>query len=660
MITLAFNLDPTRTSLQRRSFTAEMAKRFRAVQRAVWHLIANDAVIVNATREKLPNGVAVITNPSPEELNGFGKRETAGQAPLRFVVDKTSGDMHFFNSHKAIHHDAIKHFGIKDYATGFVHPHEGNFKISKFQVEGYAKDTQKHLQRFVTNAFDFATDPDKIDHFQKWLQRQINLHILETRTATGNPSLKKPWLAPRIINAYKIGIARAYTDVKRAGGSPPTAGLNLTSEMKRAMDSAFEAGKLQRHLEAGMAMSTRKVELIYTRAYHDLQGITQYMSAKLSRILATGMINGDSPHSMARKMVQQISGISLHRARLIATTELTAAHASGTLDGLEMQGVKRVTAQVEFQTVGDDRVCPKCKHLEGKRFTIEEARGKIPVHPNCVLPTTLVSARGFVAAIRSFYGGNVVEITTRSGARITVTENHQLLGLSGFVLAKGINKGDYLIRCPVSDLSVDDPHNYEAPALASEVFNTTLMASSMGACSVPVSPEYLHGDGVFCEGKIDVVPAEGFLRSNFKSPPLKLSHHLPFCAAWNGSKLNSLSRFDSMLVSMSLASHGIVRSFDKSLPSLDRGLSHSGEHSGGPVSGDESCVTHSKFQSSAANANPLGSLLERFSSLVSLDQVVHINRHSYEGHVYDLQTVSGLYIGSNLLSSNCRCAWSPV
>jgi SPP1 gp7 family putative phage head morphogenesis protein len=278
MIATAFHIDPTRTSLQRRSFVAEMGKRFGAVQRAVWHLIANDRVVVNA--------------------------------------------------------------------------------------------------------FDF-TDPDKIDHFQKWLQRQINLHILETRTTTGNPSLKKPWLAPRIISAYKIGLARAYTDVKRAGGSPPTAGLNLTPEMKRAMDSAYEAGKLQRHLEAGMAVATRKVELIYTRAYHDLQGITQDMSTKLSRILATGMINGSSPHTIARKMVQQISGISLRRARLIAQTELTSAHASGTLDGLEMQGVRRVTAQVEFQTVGDGRVCPKCKHLEGKRFTIDQARGVIPQHPAC-------------------------------------------------------------------------------------------------------------------------------------------------------------------------------------------------------------------------------------------------------------------------------------
>jgi hypothetical protein len=28
-------------------------------------------------------------------------------------------------------------------------------------------------------------------------------------------------------------------------------------------------------------------------------------------------------------------------------------------------------------------VCEKCQDLEGKVFTTEEARGVIPVHPNC-------------------------------------------------------------------------------------------------------------------------------------------------------------------------------------------------------------------------------------------------------------------------------------
>jgi len=37
----------------------------------------------------------------------------------------------------------------------------------------------------------------------------------------------------------------------------------------------------------------------------------------------------------------------------------------------------------EWQTAGDERVCPLCEPLDGTVMTIEEARGLIPRHPNC-------------------------------------------------------------------------------------------------------------------------------------------------------------------------------------------------------------------------------------------------------------------------------------
>jgi SPP1 gp7 family putative phage head morphogenesis protein len=38
---------------------------------------------------------------------------------------------------------------------------------------------------------------------------------------------------------------------------------------------------------------------------------------------------------------------------------------------------------VELVTAGDLRVCPMCQGLNGKVYTIKEARGLIPVHPQC-------------------------------------------------------------------------------------------------------------------------------------------------------------------------------------------------------------------------------------------------------------------------------------
>jgi SPP1 gp7 family putative phage head morphogenesis protein len=68
---------------------------------------------------------------------------------------------------------------------------------------------------------------------------------------------------------------------------------------------------------------------------------------------------------------------------LLARTEIIRAHAEGTLNNFELAGLENVELQAEFLTAGDDRVCPICSALSGKIYSIKEARGIIPVHPNC-------------------------------------------------------------------------------------------------------------------------------------------------------------------------------------------------------------------------------------------------------------------------------------
>lgn len=62
---------------------------------------------------------------------------------------------------------------------------------------------------------------------------------------------------------------------------------------------------------------------------------------------------------------------------------MTSAYAEGALNSYEEMGIEGVEVEAEFATAGDDVVCPECEELEGKVYSIEEARGVIPVHPNC-------------------------------------------------------------------------------------------------------------------------------------------------------------------------------------------------------------------------------------------------------------------------------------
>lgn len=71
------------------------------------------------------------------------------------------------------------------------------------------------------------------------------------------------------------------------------------------------------------------------------------------------------------------------RARLIAQTETTRAAREGSVLGFEQSGV---VTEAEWVTVADERVCPTCGRLHGKRASLRgtfEGLSYPPAHPGC-------------------------------------------------------------------------------------------------------------------------------------------------------------------------------------------------------------------------------------------------------------------------------------
>jgi SPP1 gp7 family putative phage head morphogenesis protein len=112
---------------------------------------------------------------------------------------------------------------------------------------------------------------------------------------------------------------------------------------------------------------------------HSSVAITDAKDAWISRVLAQGI----AAIEMARRIVDRVEGIGIARARTLARTEVIGSHAAATLNGFNKAGIEGVNVLAEFATAGDDKVCVRCSALEGKLFSIEEAEGLIPVHPNC-------------------------------------------------------------------------------------------------------------------------------------------------------------------------------------------------------------------------------------------------------------------------------------
>lgn len=212
--------------------------------------------------------------------------------------------------------------------------------------------------------YQFESDANKTRSFRKWLQTRIDQGVLEVDEAG------KPWMAEYIDSSYRKGVIRAYTQVHK-------------EDLVEQAD--FYAGGKQQFLQDAFASpeTRQKIEFLYTRSFNNMEGFTAAVSQQTGQILADGIAAGKHPRAMAREMDDSISALTRKRALVIARSETIYAHAEGQLDSFERLGVDKLGVQAEWSTAGDDRVCVQCLPLEGQIMTVKEARGLIPLHPNC-------------------------------------------------------------------------------------------------------------------------------------------------------------------------------------------------------------------------------------------------------------------------------------
>jgi len=232
-------------------------------------------------------------------------------------------------------------------------------------------------------AFDYIRSQEKLSKFMEWLQKQIDAGILTVKDlsqiGTGVEAL---WTNKYLFDSYKRGVLRARYELLLAGYKIP---------------SLEESGGIMSVL--GLPMHIDRIGLIYTRVYSDLKGITGAMDTLISRILAQGIADGDSPRLLAKKLVAAIDGENvgslgltdtlgrtipaIRRAEILARTEIIRAHHLATIQEYRNWGLVGVKVKAEWVTAGDDRVCEKCSALQGKVFTLDEIEPMIPLHPQC-------------------------------------------------------------------------------------------------------------------------------------------------------------------------------------------------------------------------------------------------------------------------------------
>jgi len=537
--------------------------------------------------------------------------------------------------------------------------------LLKAIIERLARDRLMPAPR-QNQTYSRTYDIAKISAFLEWLKRAQSQGILGVEYGTPLTSAAQTqWQNLYLRAAYQSGVNNAASSLREAGAT---------------VEPTWLEASFSRPIHADRA------GLIFTQGYMHLAGITEAMDAALSRTLAQGIVEGLGARELARNISRDV-GMSLSRAQVFARTEVISVHAEATLNALQEAGVREVEPEVEFQTSRDAAVCLRCKALEGRRYSIEDARGVIPVHPNAVLEGSSFRSYGQLREmVRARYSGPAIRF--RAGAeQVTIGPNHPVLTGRGWKRAYALCEGDHLVydERAQSSVTAGGPSDFKQVPKVEDIFEALrLRGTRTVAAGAGLN---LHGDGVFCQGEIEVISSIRELLDESDAAFLEHPSKLDFVRA-DARVSRKASAGDSL-------SHGeaVRRSTNGRM-----GRSNASEPSfGGRVASLEPIAFGDRpshpflrddFPNGRSRASDEGnhgiarntrdvkrddSVARDWVRLVEtdagvLDLVGHwltvpieqVEWVHFEGWAYDAATESGIYLSDGFVVSNCRCNFKAV
>lgn len=355
------------------------------------------------------------------------------------------------------------------------------------------------------------------------------------------------------------------------------------------------------------------------------------------------------------------------RALTIARTETMFAANQGRLGGWRAAATNGLfdpaTTQTRWVYTPGDRTCPLCRGMRnvaipyGTQF--DTPRGRMdapPMHTMCIPAGAVVTGPRVLASTSRFYVGEMIELETRSGHRLSVTPNHPVLTPEGWVAAGLLNEGDNLISSAGHQgvVATIHPDNVQVPALIEEIAHTFAEPGCVMAVRVPVTAEDFHGDG---RGSDVAVVRTNRLLERYGNTPFFQPHPQQTLAGSHVSLVSlPRSRVFYELLDGNLAPPGCPVCSGNVFQMLFGGsLLHHAPVRVGIAPNSNTMFSESTANGGTADAVLLTERLLRGSSEVGIDKVVNIRWYPFAGHVYNLETCEGWYSANGIITHNCRC-----
>lgn len=350
----------------------------------------------------------------------------------------------------------------------------------------------------------------------------------------------------------------------------------------------------------------------------------------------------------------------------IFRTNVQRSYTAGRVEHAMKPSVLRARPLWQVVTVNDGPPRQRATHRSnhGRVLRADNPIWKTKMMPwgfNCYRADAVVSG-DFIGASKAWYSGQMVQITSAEGRRLTVTANHPVLTARGLVAAQHLRESDDLI-CDrlqpgialLGQRAQWDKH--DGPATAEQVFQA-LREQERFLLSVRARADDFHGEAQFFDGQVEVVGSYRKLAHDAQRSRAQqveqLGFESPDLAASSGS---SLGEFFS---GTSDAGRGVTRGSD--LPT-SRGLAHARPFDGfglALISHWNASLSEARFEGATGDAALFRELIERGAGAVVADKLLEIRKFDFSGHVFDLETRQGWMTADGIAASNCRCRFKTL